>query len=263
MKSFTDGPLRILLAIFAMFGMLRSLLALIEAVTNEPALTVTALLYLLLLICIFAGSYLLLQPRPSMPGGADDPAAGENLHRLTDFEKTYNTRLAGAILLTLATSLTLNTWLMPYLSLTPAQPTSTAAPMITASETAAPTPSSTPSVTRPAATLTSAPSPTPSRTATITPAPAGIRMQVILPRVHVRQEPTSRSASIGELNNGDWLYFDGRSLDEEGTLWLRIGPGQADPRFDGLAGNWVFSGGLDLVGLEDLPLLPATATPAG
>ncbi len=244
MKSFSEGPLRILLAIFAMFGMLRSLLALIEAVTMEPARLVTATLYLLLLLCIFAGGYMLLQPRPSNPEETDESQADAKHNSLEDLEKATNTRLAGAILLTLATSLALNTWLMPYLSLSPRSPTSTATPVIPPSETAAIPSSPTPSATSPIPTHTTATSPTPSRTATITPAPVGIRMQVVLPRVHVRQEPTSRSASIGELNNGDWLFFDGRSLDTEGTLWLRISPSQVDIRFEGLTGSWVFSGGL-------------------
>ena len=96
MKSFTEGPLRIVLAIFATFGMLRSLLALIEAVTTEPARMITAMLYLLLIICTFAGAYLLFSPGPSGSEETDDAAIKNEIPTwVAKLEKTYNARLAG------------------------------------------------------------------------------------------------------------------------------------------------------------------------
>ncbi len=264
MNTFRQDPLRILLAIFAGFGMLRSLLALLEAVTTEPARTRTVGLYLLILIAIVLGAYLILQPWPSGSGTSGDPA--EETNKPSDskgLEKTLGAKLVGAILLILASSLLLNSLLMPYLSLAPPATAPPETSITPPSETSLATPSQNVSATLQPSTPTLAPSSTLVRTSTPTPVPAGIRMQVTLPRVHVRQGPSSRSTSIGELNNGVWLYFDGRTLDVDGMFWLRIVPDQLEPSFERWSGNWVFAGGFDAVGLDDLPLLPATATPAG
>lgn len=255
-KAFLDGPLRVLLAVISLFGMWRSLMAITAAIQDETSPWRTALVYLLLLLGLFFGAYFIFHDETR---GAVDSEGGIPARKERDIK--YR-ELFGTLLVAVSLSLFLNGWLGPYLrpGHPPASPTSTPTLPATAIEIASPTPS-------PQATLSPSPSPTskPVPTASLQPTrtPDGVRMEIIVARVHVRQSPTSQSASRGELNNGDWLFFDARAFDAQGTLWLRIGRDQPEDRFQALSGYWVFAGGVGEIGLQELPLLPPTATPSG
>jgi len=245
----------ILLAIFSFAGMLRSLTAIVSAMSDESSNWQTAALYLLVIVLLFLGVYLFakgldsVQERKGAP--ASDAVSASGAKHM----------IIGAFLVALVLGPVMSAWLAPVLRPDPAPsatatgaPTPTSAPIGTVP---APTPVAT--ATRPAATSTPAPIPSASPTRR----PAGLRMEVIVARVHIRQAPTSQSSSRGELNNGDWLYFDGRVYDSQGTAWLRIASEQESAQFEVWAGMWVYAGGLNTVALQDLPLLSATATPSG
>jgi hypothetical protein len=255
-KAFLDGPLRVMLAVISLFGMWRSLIAITAAIQDEASPWRTALVYLFLLLCLFFGAYFIFHKETPGTGDSEGDIPAQK-------RKNFKYReLFGTLLIAVALSLFPNGWLGPYLrpEPPPASPTTTPTVPATSVGNASPTPS-------PQATTIPSPSPTskPVPTASIRPTriPDGVRMEIIVARVHVRQSPTSQSASRGELNNGDWLFFDARAFDTEGTLWLRIGRDQLEDRFKALSGYWVFAGGVGEIGLQELPLLPPTATPSG
>jgi len=254
MKRLQKEPLSILLAIFAAFGMWRSLISILTAVKDEATPWRAALIYLLLIAGMYLGTYLSSQPWPA-PGEAPDDQKAR-----AAWTTTLNKKLLGVLILAVALSLVLGAWLVPYMRVDPTPTENISSPTPTAVMHASVTPS-------PGATNTLSPSHTPTPTRTSTPRPTrkpdGVRMQVVVARVHIRQAPTSQSASRGELNNGDWLYFDAQAYDAQGTLWLRVARGQDDRYFEQWSGLWVYAGAVNEVGLQDLPLLPATATPTG
>jgi hypothetical protein len=256
MKTFLDGPLRLLLAVISLFGLWRSLITIIAAVQDETSPWRTGLVYLLLLLGLFFGVYLI---RHEAAPEAKDGQGAVSTRQERGFTQS---RLLGTLLLAVSLSLMLNGWLGPYLRIgsPPASPTPTPTPSAQATGTARPLPG-------PHATLAPSPSPAqnpiPTASARPTRAPEGVKMEVVVARLHVRQSPTSQSPSRGELNNGDWLFFDAKIFDSQGTLWLRIGRDQHEDRFKLLTGFWVYAGGVSEVGLIDLPLHPATATPSG
>jgi hypothetical protein len=60
MNEFLKDPMRVILAVFSLFGTLRSIIAILEAFQEEVSPWRAALAYLLLLVFIFVGSYLFL-----------------------------------------------------------------------------------------------------------------------------------------------------------------------------------------------------------
>ena len=255
MKRFLKDPMSILLAIFSLVGMQRSLMAIVTAMRDESSNWQTAALYLLLILVLFLGVYMFAKGSDSLQERKGVASSGATS------SSSVKHMIIGAFLVVLALSSVLNAWFAPVL-----RPDRVPSATATSSPTPPPAPTATPPDPTPGATATRpAPTSTPASTPSASPTrkPAGVRMEVIVARVHVRQSPTSQSSSRGELNNGDWLYFDARVYDSQGTAWLRIASEQDSAQYEGWAGMWVYSGGLNTIAILDLPLLPATATPSG
>ncbi|MFN2148993.1 MAG: hypothetical protein ACK2T2_11415 [Anaerolineales bacterium] len=256
MNEFLNDPMRVMLAAFSLFGTLRSIIAILEAFQEEVSPWRAALAYLLLLVFIFVGSYLILLRWPVTK------ASEKAIQVSPEWQDALQRKLLGGLILAVSLSLMLGSWLSPLLQIEsrPLQatvtPTATGTPATQVSNTPSPSPP-------PSSTLTPTHVPTSIHSPVPTPFPDGVRMEVIVARVHIRQSPTSLSPSRGELNNGDWVYFDARTFDPQGTLWLRIGRDQDEARFRPWAGMWIFAGAVNAIGEGDLPLLPATATPSG
>jgi hypothetical protein len=150
MNEFLNDPMRVMLAAFSLFGTLRSIIAILEAFQEEVSPWRAALAYLLLLVFIFVGSYLILLRWPVTK------ASEKAIQVSPEWQDALQRKLLGGLILAVSLSLMLGSWLSPLLQIEsrPLQatvtPTATGTPATPVSNTpsTSPTPSSTPARTR-------------------------------------------------------------------------------------------------------------------